>query len=216
MKQLAHVTQRWLRISGPSLRAHLCRLFYGSDNVSIGHNFRCDGMPRCLVDPDSELVIGNSVEFRSGVEVRVHASARVVIEDGARIDRGVRILATNASLVRIGAGARIGLYSVLNGGDDINVGCKALVSGFVYLQTSMHRFTNQNVAIRDQGYEHGPISVGDNAWLAAQVVVMPEVTIGAGAVVGSNAVVTRNVEPGVIVAGVPAQPLNLQDPTAKE
>ncbi|MES1952424.1 acetyltransferase [Salinisphaera sp. S4-8] len=117
----------------------------------------------------------------------------------------MRILASNSSCVRVGSGARIGMYSVLNGGDSIDVGTGALLSGFVYLQTSQHRFDDRARLIRDQGYRHAKVVVGDGAWLAAHVVVMPGVSIGCGAVVGSNAVVTKSVAPREIVGGVPAQ-----------
>lgn len=50
-----------------------------------------------------------------------------------------------------------------------------------------------------------PISIGDNAWIAANVVVLPGVNIGANAIVGAGSVVTRDVPPDVIVAGNPAR-----------
>lgn len=183
----------------------MTRLAYAGARVRIGARLRCDGVPRCLVDPTASLVIGDDVEFRSGVEIRVHGQAQVRIESGVRIDRGVRILATNASRVVVGRGSRIGMYAVLNGGDSITLGQNVLVSGFVYLQTSMHRNEDPTRSIRDQGYDHAPVEIGDGAWLAAHVVVMPGVHIGHDAVVGSNGVVTRDVPAGQTVVGVPAR-----------
>jgi hypothetical protein len=49
--------------------------------------------------------------------------------------------------------------------------------------------------------------IGPDTWLGHGAIVKPEVTIGAGAIVASGAVVTRDVAPYMIVAGVPAQPL---------
>jgi len=49
--------------------------------------------------------------------------------------------------------------------------------------------------------------IGPDTWLGHGVIVKPEVTIGAGAVIASGAVVTKDVPPYMIVAGVPAQPL---------
>lgn len=49
--------------------------------------------------------------------------------------------------------------------------------------------------------------IGPDSWLGHGVIVKPEVTIGAGAVIASGAVVTKDVPPYMIVAGVPAQPL---------
>ncbi|MGL4237717.1 chloramphenicol acetyltransferase [Tabrizicola sp.] len=49
--------------------------------------------------------------------------------------------------------------------------------------------------------------IGPDTWIGHGAIVKPEVTIGAGAVVASGAVVTRDVPPYMIVAGVPATPL---------
>ncbi len=49
--------------------------------------------------------------------------------------------------------------------------------------------------------------VGPDTWLGHGVIVKPEVTIGPGAIVASGAVVTKDVAPYMIVAGVPAVPL---------
>ncbi|MGB6181396.1 MAG: sugar O-acetyltransferase [Rhodococcus sp. (in: high G+C Gram-positive bacteria)] len=50
-----------------------------------------------------------------------------------------------------------------------------------------------------------PISIGDNVWLGGGVIVCPGVSIGKNSVVGAGAVVTRDVAPGVVVAGNPAR-----------
>jgi phosphonate metabolism protein (transferase hexapeptide repeat family) len=49
--------------------------------------------------------------------------------------------------------------------------------------------------------------IGPDTWLGHGAVVKPEVIIGAGAIVASGAVVTRDVAPYTIVAGIPARPL---------
>lgn len=49
--------------------------------------------------------------------------------------------------------------------------------------------------------------IGPDSWLGHGVIVKPEVTIGAGAIIAAGAVVTRDVAPYMIVAGVPAVPL---------
>lgn len=205
MELVNGVIQWWLREAGPRWYGALARSLYRSDRVRFGANFRCDGVPRILVDADAEVAIGDNVEFRRGIEIRAHGTSRIGIGDNVRLDRGVRLLAANDSRITIGAGSRVGLYAVFNGGASISIGLGTLISGFVYLQTSMHRFKDRSAMVKDQGYDHADVAIGNNAWLAAHAVILPGCRVGDNAIVGSNAVVTRDVEPGHIVAGVPAR-----------
>ena len=53
--------------------------------------------------------------------------------------------------------------------------------------------------------ESGPAVLEENVWLGARVIVMAGVTIGADSAVGAGSVVTRDVSPGSVAAGVPAR-----------
>jgi serine acetyltransferase len=62
--------------------------------------------------------------------------------------------------------------------------------------------------VRDEhpgAFHYGPITVEDGAFIGAHAVLLPGVTVGAGAVVGAGSVVTRDVPPRTVVAGVPAK-----------
>ncbi|SFM68414.1 chloramphenicol acetyltransferase [Shimia aestuarii] len=56
--------------------------------------------------------------------------------------------------------------------------------------------------------------VGHDTWIGHNAQIKPEVTVGHGAVVAAGAVVTRDVPPYMIVAGVPAKPLRARQPEA--
>lgn len=57
-------------------------------------------------------------------------------------------------------------------------------------------------------------TLGHDCWIGHGAIIKPEVTVGIGAIVASGAVVTRDVPPFTIVAGVPAQPIRARFPEA--
>ena len=190
----------------PRLLGWMVKLFLSHSKFRIGTNFQCDSFPRIVLDKGAEVVIGDNVLFRRNVEIRAHGKASVSIGNNCRIDRGVRILAANNAKIILEEGVRMGLYTVLNGGDSIFIGRKSLISGFVYLQTSMHNYQGQ-MDIQAQGYTHEPIEVGDDCWLGTHVVIFPGVCLGKKCVVGSNSVVTKSFLDNTVLTGIPASKL---------
>jgi len=59
--------------------------------------------------------------------------------------------------------------------------------------------------VRDRLIVTAPVIIEDDAWLGTGCVILPGVTVGRGAIVGAGAVVSRNVEPYTVVAGIPAK-----------
>ncbi|MCB2194273.1 MAG: acyltransferase [Bacteroidetes bacterium] len=191
----------------PRFKGLLFKMIYSHTNFKVGKNFQCNSFPEVTIDKNSKIIIGDNVLFRRNVELRAHNNSKIIFGNNIRVDRGVRILSANKSEINIKEGVRIGLYSVFNGGDSIYIGEKSLISGFVYLQTSMHKF-NKNIDIQNQGYSHLPIHIDKDVWLGTHAVILPGCDLAEGAIIGSNAVVTKRVDKGVIVGGVPAKKIN--------
>jgi maltose O-acetyltransferase len=82
-------------------------------------------------------------------------------------------------------------------GDDVQIG------PLVQLLTPTHPVEPEPRRARWEAAE--PIAIGDNVWLGGGAIVCPGVTIGADTVVGAGAVVTRDLPPRVVAAGVPAR-----------
>jgi len=57
-----------------------------------------------------------------------------------------------------------------------------------------------------------PVVIEDHVWIGMRAIILPGVRIGRGAVVAVGAVVTRDVEPLTVVAGVPARVIGSRDP----
>ena len=81
-------------------------------------------------------------------------------------------------------------------GNDVSIGPEATIL------TLGH--DPQSSTFADKG---GPVVVGDRAWIAYRAVILPNVTIGEGAIVAAGAIVTKDVAPFTIVAGNPARPI---------
>ena len=88
-------------------------------------------------------------------------------------------------------------------GDDVNFGHGVLIT------TSAHRLGDRRR--RAGRLDPKSVRIGDGAWLASRVVVLPGVDIGEGAVVAAGAVVTRSVAPDTMVGGVPAREIKPLD-----
>lgn len=94
---------------------------------------------------------------------------------------------------------------VMLDGGKITIGDHVLFGPRVGLYTSNHLF--DPVERQTGGCIAKPITIGDDCWLAANVAVMPGVTIGAGTIIGANSVVTHSIPANVIAAGNPCQVL---------
>jgi len=76
----------------------------------------------------------------------------------------------------------------------------------VYISDHTHGFDQPDVFIRDQPLDRvAAVRICRGAWIGQNAVIMPGVTIGAGAVVGANSVVRDDVPPRSVVAGAPAR-----------
>jgi phosphonate metabolism protein (transferase hexapeptide repeat family) len=58
--------------------------------------------------------------------------------------------------------------------------------------------------------EAHPVHIGHDVWIGHNVTVLPGVTIGNGAAIGAGAIVTKDVAPYTVVAGVPAKPIKMR------
>lgn len=108
-----------------------------------------------------------------------------------------------------GSDMTIGDYSMINHGchfdtrAHIELGEGVAIASEVMLCTSTHDLGPPHK--RWGRYRAAPITVGRGSWLGVRAIVLPGVTIGEGAVVAAGAVVTGDLEPNGVYAGVPAK-----------
>lgn len=108
--------------------------------------------------------------------------------------------------LEIGDGTSLAGNCVLSAALDIRIGRSVLFARNVYISDHRHGFSQPGVPVLDQGIEDlRPVTVEDGAWLGQNVVLLPGVTVGKGAVVGANSVIREDVPPRSVVAGAPGR-----------
>lgn len=127
---------------------------------------------------------------------------------GLRIESIVDPSAIVSPLASLGRGCFVGKLAVINNNaiveDDCVVNTMALVEHGCHLRKHVNMSTRAVI--------NGDVQVGEGAFLGSCSVTIGQLSIGAWSTVGAGAVVIRDVEPNVTVAGVPAKPIESRRP----
>jgi len=174
-------------VLGYPVRAKILQGFSSPDEVSNGAR------------------IGDSVIIRSGVVIYED----VEIGDGTEFGHGVLV----RELTKIGRGVRIGTQAIIE--REVKIGDRAWIQSMVYIPNGTvieeDVFIGPNAVITNDKYPPSkrltPVVIKRGAVIGANSTLVAGVEVGEGAVVAAGAVVTRDVPPGVVVAGVPAKPI---------
>jgi len=108
--------------------------------------------------------------------------------------------------VSIGDDAHITCINKIVIGNNVLMGKKVLITDNAHGNSK--RTTLDEIPARRPLYSKGPVIIEDNVWIGEKASIMPGVHIGKGAIIGANAVVTKNIPPYAIVAGIPAKIIN--------
>jgi len=152
--------------------------------------------------------IGQQVELnRSTLGQYVHIADNAIIEETQIGDYSYTAGNNQIFCATIGKFVSIATYVRINPGNHPT-----------YQRVAQHHFTYRSsvygLGEDDQGFfdwrrEHNVI-VGNDVWIGHNAVLMPGVQVGNGAVIGTSAVVTKDVEPYSIVAGVAAKKIGMR------
>jgi acetyltransferase-like isoleucine patch superfamily enzyme len=135
--------------------------------------------------------------FREG---RLELGAQVLLEPG------VWLTAPAPGRIRIGAGTFFNIGVMVAAKELVEIGEYCMFANGCFVTDANHRFDDPNTPVPWQGFtSKGPTRVGDNVWCGANVVITSGVTIGERCVIGANSVVTEDIPPFSIAAGVPAK-----------
>ena len=190
------------------------------DNETVREKFKNSPKLKKLID----WVIMNQVETRPRWFIRLlaplyqHRGKHSVIHRSARMDTppyrkfslgDYSVVESFACInnavgdVLIGDHTRIGLHNTIIG--PVKIGNHVNLAQGITVTALNHNFDDTNKRIDEQGVSTKAVTIEDDVWIGANAVILPGVTIGNHCVVAAGAVVTKDVPPHSLVAGVPAK-----------
>ena len=190
------------------------------DNESVRQKFKDSPKLKKFVD----WLIMNQVETRPRWYVRMvaslyqHRGRHSVIHRSVRMDTppyrkfqlgDYSVIESFACInnavgdVIIGDHTRVGLHNTIIG--PVTIGSHVNLAQGITVTALNHNFADSEKRIDEQGVSTTPVTIEDDVWIGANAVVLPGVRIGNHSVIAAGAVVTKDVPPHSIVAGVPAK-----------
>jgi acetyltransferase-like isoleucine patch superfamily enzyme len=143
--------------------------------------------------------------FENGV--RIFHPANVFLGENVYVGHGTILEGYHDGRLVIGDHTWIGSFCHLHAAGGLTIGAKVGIGPGVRIITSAHRIGGPGEVILEAPVDFAPVTVGDACDLGVSCVILPGVTIGEHTQVGAGAVVTRDLPPNSVAAGVPARVL---------
>lgn len=159
-----------------------------------------------------------------GDGVRLYPLSKMIRAENAELDNNCQIF--DHVFIDAGKRLRIGKYStltwqvIIEGGAETYLGDRVFLGPGTKLLTSTYKlngfYTVEHLPEGCQETEYGNITLKDDAYIGANCIIMPGVTIGEGAVVGANSLVTKDLEPWGIYVGTPCKKIGEREKPTQE
>ncbi len=153
----------------------------------------------------------------------IQSSGFMTIDDFTWLQRYVQLTAPliemktppSGPVLKIGKRVQIGPRCFFSAVHDISIEDDVLFGPNVYIADHTHAYEAPETPIKDQGLTpYGRLRIGTGAWIGTNAVIIAagkDITIGPGAVVSANSVVTHSVPARSVVAGSPARVIKRYD-----
>lgn len=114
-----------------------------------------------------------------------------------------KVYISNGRNIRIGRNCHINENIFIQGA---LIGNYVMIAPNVAILNSKHKYSRTNIPMICQGVErnNNPV-IEDDVWIGRNAIIMPGVKIGKGSIIAAGAIVTKDVQPFSIVAGIPAK-----------
>jgi len=146
------------------------------------------------------------MDFSVMCDGRMHVSGTANISLGKRCRLGmdVELRTIDKGKISMGEDTRLNRGCSLTSYSKITVGDFTIIGEFVSIRDANHGM-KRGEPMRYQEHDTRPIHIGRDVWIGRGSCILPGVTIGDGSVIGANSVLTRDIPPYSIAAGIPAK-----------
>jgi maltose O-acetyltransferase len=110
--------------------------------------------------------------------------------------------------IEVGDNSDLGLnvhIAGIDSGGELYIGSNVIMAPEVKILTIGHNYGDITKPIKDQGFYRSKVIIEDDVWIGTRAIILPGVKIGSGAVIGAGAIVTCDLEPYSVNAGVPCR-----------
>ncbi|HEY5195355.1 MAG TPA: acyltransferase [Solirubrobacteraceae bacterium] len=162
--------------------------------LRYGKRFQTEGM--CFICPRVKFEIGRDATLRMGRWSWIGHDSKIRVHEGE---------------VSIGAKTVMGQECTISAYQHVSIGRECIIADRVMLIDFDHGVVEVERPIRLQGIYKRDVRVGSNVWMGYGSCILRGVSVGHNSIVGTNAVVTKDVPENAVVGGVPARVLRMRD-----
>ena len=134
-----------------------------------------------------------------GFNSKIINFSRVSIGKGCFIQDHVYLRAGASGHVKLKENVAINSFAMIFGHGGVEIGAYSQIGPGVLITTTGHDFHNAMQT------HYQPVRIGEWCWIGGKCTILPNVTIGNGAVVGAGSVVTKDIPDNCLAVGVPAK-----------
>ena len=177
----------------PNYARLVARLLRKRFLTRYGRRLKLDGL--CFIGPHVTLQIGKQ--------------ARIELGRWSWLGHGTKIRC-HEGVVSIGAKTVMGQECTISAFQHVSIGRECVIADRVMLIDFDHGVVEVERPIRVQGIYKRDTRVGNNVWIGYGACILRGVTVGDNAIIGTNAVVTKDVPANAVVGGVPARLIRMR------
>ncbi len=186
---------RWMRAHG-MLNLKYARLLVRLGRLKLRHRGR--------LKTDGMAFVGPGVTFEIGKGATVHLGRFCWIGHGTKIR-------CHEGEVRIGAKTVMGQECTISAFQHVSIGRECILADRVMLIDFDHGVVETDRPVREQGIYKRDVRVGNNVWIGYGAAFLRGVTVGDNSVIGTYAVVSRDVPANAVAGGVPVRVIRMRD-----